>query len=216
MCLVATCGLRPMLGEGGLPKQNTVASPACKVQNILWCRAKEGDELTFLRGKQVMIGRNQLAIQSHPKRNCLNFWRSNVAWCQRRHPVMHSLMNRTTPKSWTPNMRRYIDLVFGNLLYISRDYIECQYTIRALSRSMSRPTENSFACLRHLCIYVSVGMYPKLSSSQIQRSPWTSSLHPWGLYLEAFSDSDWAKHRSSRKSVSPGVMFLFGNLLYSS
>jgi hypothetical protein len=31
-----------------------------------------------------------------------------------------------------------------------------------------------------------------------------------------FSDSDWAKHRSTRKSVSSGFIFLFGNLLYSS
>ena len=30
------------------------------------------------------------------------------------------------------------------------------------------------------------------------------------------SDSDWAKHRSSRKSVSSGFIFLFGNLLYRS
>ena len=39
---------------------------------------------------------------------------------------------------------------------------------------------------------------------------------PEDYTLEVFSDSDWAKHRSTRKSVSSGFIFLFGNLLYSS
>ena len=34
--------------------------------------------------------------------------------------------------------------------------------------------------------------------------------------MEVYSDSDWAKHRSTRKSVSSGHICLFGNLLYSS
>ena len=33
--------------------------------------------------------------------------------------------------------------------------------------------------------------------------------------LEVYSDSDWAKHKTTRKSVSAGCLFLFGNLLYS-
>ena len=34
--------------------------------------------------------------------------------------------------------------------------------------------------------------------------------------MEVYSDSDWAKHRSTRKNVSSGHICLFGNLLYSS
>jgi len=39
---------------------------------------------------------------------------------------------------------------------------------------------------------------------------------PEDYALEVFSDSDWAKHRSTRKSVPSGFIFLFRNLLYSS
>jgi hypothetical protein len=34
--------------------------------------------------------------------------------------------------------------------------------------------------------------------------------------MEVYSDSDWARYRSTRKSVSSGPICLFGNLLYSS
>jgi hypothetical protein len=40
--------------------------------------------------------------------------------------------------------------------------------------------------------------------------------NPEDYTLEIYSDSDWAKHRTTRRSVSAGYLFMFGNLLYSS
>ena len=42
----------------------------------------------------------------------------------------------------------------GVLLYISGDYVECQYAIRGLSQSMAKPTTQSMMCLRHLAQYL--------------------------------------------------------------
>ena len=39
-------------------------------------------------------------------------------------------------------------------IYISSDYVECQYTIRGLSQSMSSPSVEAMACLRHLAQYL--------------------------------------------------------------
>ena len=39
--------------------------------------------------------------------------------------------------------------------------------------------------------------------------------NPCDYTLEIYSDSDWAKHKQTRRSVSSGYLFLFGCLLYS-
>ena len=39
--------------------------------------------------------------------------------------------------------------------------------------------------------------------------------NPCDYTLQIYSDSDWAKHKQSRRSVSSGHLFLFGCLLYS-
>ena len=103
----------------------------------------------------------------------------------------------------------------GILVYISSYYVECQYTIRALSLSMSKPTGNSFACLRHLCMYL-LGCTQNCLLLTYKGHHGLLHYTPEDYALEVFSDSDWAKHRSTRKSVSSGFIFLFRNLLYSS
>ena len=42
----------------------------------------------------------------------------------------------------------------GILLYIASDFVECQYAIRGLAQTMSRPTVQAFICLGHLCLYL--------------------------------------------------------------
>ena len=98
-------------------------------------------------------------------------------------------MNPTTPKSWMPNMQRYIDHVLVFFLYISSDYIECQYSIRALSQSMSKPTVNSFACLRHLCMYL-LGCIENCLILTYKGHHGLLHYTPEDYRLEVFSDSD--------------------------
>ena len=42
------------------------------------------------------------------------------------------------------------------LLYVTSDFVECQYAIRGLSqsKSMSKPTKQSMECSRYLCTYL--------------------------------------------------------------
>ena len=80
---------------------------------------------------------------------------------------------------------------------------------------MSKPTVNSFACFPHLCMYL-LGCTQNCLLLTYKGHHGLLHYTPEDYTLEVFSDSDWAKHRSTRKSVSSGFIFLFGNLLYSS
>ena len=177
----------------------------------------EGDELTFLKREHVMVSPNELAIQSHPKHleklfELLKIKRSLMPKKAPGHPLLDEPDN--SKELDAQNAKIYRSCI-GILLYISSDYIECQYSIRALSQSMSKPTVNSFACLRHLCMYL-LGCMENCLILTYKGHHGLLHYTPEDYTLEVFSDSDWAKHRSTRKSVSSGFIFLFGNLLYSS
>ena len=71
-------------------------------------------------------------------------------------------------------------------------------------------------CMLATFVYVSVGMHPELSLLTYKGHHGLFHYTPEDYTLEVFSDSDWAKHRSTRKSVSSGFIFPFWNLRYSS
>ena len=91
----------------------------------------------------------------------------------------------------------------------------CQYTIRALSRTMSKPTKQSLMCLRHLALYL-LGCVDHCLLLTYKGHHGLLRHTPEDYTLEVFSDSDWAKHKQTRKSVSSGFICLSGNVLYSS
>ena len=164
-----------------------------------------------------MVRLDQLAIQSHPKHleklfELLKIKRSLMPKKTPGHPLLDEPDNS---KELDAQYAKIYRSCIGILLYISSDYIECQYTIRALSQSMSKPTVNSFACLRHLCMYL-LGCTENCLILTYKGHHGLLHYTPEDYTLEVFSDSDWAKHRSTRKSVPSGFIFLFGNLLYSS
>ena len=102
----------------------------------------------------------------------------------------------------------------GILLYISSDYTECQYTIRGLSQSMASPSVQAMACLRHLGQYL-LGCVDHATMLKYEAHQGLLHYNPCDYTLEVYSDSDWAKHKQTRRSVSAGYLFLFGCLLYS-
>ncbi|CAE7244295.1 RE1 [Symbiodinium sp. CCMP2592] len=108
----------------------------------------------------------------------------------------------------------------GILLYLAVDLIECQGAIRALSSYMTSPTRNAQAALRHLLKYLLEGQHHGLLLDRRNCYNGVSGEIPRPsqpiLCLEAFSDANWAAHRGSRKSVSSGMVFVAGCLLYSS
>ena len=98
---------------------------------------------------------------------------------------------------------------------MTSDFVECHYANRGLSQSMSKPTKQSMECLRYLCTYL-LGCTDQCLMLKYESHQGLLHYNPEDYTLEIFSDSDWAKHRTTRRSVSAGYLFMFGNLPYSS
>ena len=77
------------------------------------------------------------------------------------------------------------------------------------------PPKQSMECLRYLRNYF-LGCTDQCMMLKYESHQGLLHYNPEDYTLEIFSDSDWAKHRTTRRSVSSGYLFLFGNLLYSS
>ena len=73
----------------------------------------------------------------------------------------------------------------------------------------------AFLCLRHLCLYL-LGCVDHCTVMTYSDRQGLLHHTPTEYTMEVYSDSDWAKHRSTCKSFSSGHICLFGNLLYSS
>ena len=178
---------------------------------------EEGDELTFLKRKHVLISKDQLAIQSHPKHleKLFEHLKLNKKLAPKKTPG-HALLDEPDRSEELNGVdSKTFRSCVGILLYIASDYLECQYTIRALSQFMSRPTKHAMMCLRHLAQYL-LGCVDHCIILTYKGHHGLLHYTPEDYTLEVYSDSDWAKHRESRKSVSSGFLCLFGNVLYSS
>ena len=197
----------------------TVLLPALKARYKISSdvMSEEGDELTFLKRRHVLLSPNELAIQSHPKHleKLFELLKIGRGLRPKKTPV-HPLLDEDDKSELLDAEQASIyRSCIGILLYISSDYIECQYAIRGLSQSMSRPTRQSMECLRYLCTYL-LGCTDQCIVLKYESHQGLLHYNPEDFTLEIYSDSDWAKHRTTRRSVSSGYLFLFGNLLYSS
>ena len=189
-----------------------VPLPALNPREIM---AKENDELTFLKGKHTLISEGKMAIQSHPKHLeplfdllCIN--RRLKPKKTPGHPMLDE--PDTTAKLNAGDATVYRSCI-GILLYMSSDYVDCQYTIRGLSQSMASPSVQAMACLRHLAQYL-LGCTDHAMVLKYEAHKGLLHHNPCDYTLEIYSDSDWAKHKQTRRSVSSGYLFLFGCLLY--
>eukprot|EP00435_Cladocopium_sp_Y103_P017798 s442_g4.t1 len=179
--------------------------------------AEEGDELTFLKRRHVLLSPNELAIQSHPKHLEKLFELLKIGRGLRPEKTpAHTLLDEDDNSELLDAEQASIyRSCIGILLYISSAFVECQYAIRGLSQSMSKPTKQSMECLRYLCTYL-LGCTDQCIVLKYESHQRLLHYNPEEFTLEIYSDSDWAKHRTTRRSVSAGYLFLFGNLLYSS
>ena len=81
---------------------------------------------------------------------------------------------------------------------------------------MSKPTERSWMMLKHLGLYL---LDARTNVLQLQIKPnglWYSPETSDGIVLELFSDSDWAAHKATRRSVSACMIFFQGCMLHAS
>ena len=195
-----------------------VLLPALKAKYKISCEKVEnpGDELTFLKRRHMLLSENELAVQSHPKHleRLFDLMHINRNLKPKRTPGHPMLDEPDDTAELGPSDASTYRSCVGVLLYIAADYVECQYTIRGLSQCMAKPTVRALACLRHLCMYL-LGCIDHCIMLSYKAHHGLLHYNELDYTLEVYSDSDWAKHKTTRRSVSSGCLFLFGNLLYS-
>ena len=116
----------------------------------------------------------------------------------------------------------------GVCIYVGQERFDVQHSIRILSSYMSRPTKQAMNGLRKLVSYLQYSKDMRMKFDCVQKR--SSVFHRWNdvdleehssttsaanYRLEAFSDSDWASSKVSRKSTSCGVIFLNGCCVHS-
>ena len=116
-------------------------------------------------------------------------------------------MSPTKPTSCLLTRRRSIDLALASFFTLPATLLSVSMPIRGLAQTMSRPTVQAFICLRHLCLYL-FGCVDNCTVMTCTDHQGLLHYTPNEYTMEVYSDSDWAKHRSTRKSVSSGHICL--------
>ena len=177
----------------------------------------KGDEVTFLKRRHMLVTEFELAIQSHSKHleKLFELLKIGRGLRPKKTPVHPMLDEDDKSEMFDSHQAGIYRSCIGILLYVTSDLVECQYAIRGLSQSMSKPTKQSMECLRYLCIYL-LGCTDQCLMLKHESHQGLLHYKPEDYTLEIYSDSDWAKHRTTRRSVSAGYLLMFVNLLYSS
>ena len=165
----------------------------------------------------MLLSERELAIQNHPKHleKLFEMMKINRGLKPKQVPVHQLLDEPDETDELAPDKAKIFRSCIGILLYIASDFVECQYANRGLAQVMSKPSVQAFLCLRHLCLYL-LGCVDHCTVMTYSDHQGLLHYTPSEYTMEVYSDSDWAKHRSTCKSFSSGHICLFGNLLYSS
>ena len=174
-----------------------------------------GDSIEFLKRTHVLVEPGTIHIQRNSRHfdKLFEITGVKVSMHAKKTPC-HDLMNEPDKTNeLDPAKASLYRSAIGVLMYLSSDLIECAYTIRGLAQYMAKPTQRSWVLLRRLCLYrISVRhnvLRLKVKPNGLWHSPETDE----GPVLELFSDSDWATHKATRRSVSAGFAFFAGCLL---
>ena len=89
--------------------------------------------------------------------------------------------------------------------YLSTDRPDIQYAVKKLATSMSKPTNRNWQELKRL------GRYLKGEPRLVIKYNWQNPIS----VLTAYSDSDWAGDKKSRKSTSGGVIMIGSHYIKS-
>ena len=177
-----------------------------------------GDEINFLKRTHVLVEDNVIHIQQNRRHFDKLFEVVGVSSkLKAKKTPCHDLMNEPDDSSLLePDRASRFRSAIGILLYLANDLPECAYGIRGLSQYMSKPTERSWTLLKHLALCLLEGQFFALQLKIQPDGLWYSPENENGFVLELFSDSDWAAHKASRKSVSAGTILFRGCLLLAS
>ena len=170
-----------------------------------------GDSITFLKRKIVLENQLKLVMYPHPKHLDKLFELMGVkkTWKPKHTPAHAQVLEvMESPELGAQQSSTYRSAV-GILLYLSCDMVQCQWMIRHLAQSMSKPTLKAWTELRHLVQYL-LGC-TEYGLMMHYRSDFDGS----DFLLKTFTDSDWASNKGTRKSVS-ACCLMMNNCLLSS
>ena len=170
-----------------------------------------GDSITFLKRKIVLECQLKLVMYPHPKHFDKLFELMGVkkTWKPKHTPAHAQVLEvMESPELGAQQSSTYRSAV-GILLYLSCDMVQCQWMIRHLAQSMSKPTLKAWTELRHLVQYL-LGC-TEYGLMMHYRSDFDGS----DFLLKTFTDSDWASNKGTRKSVS-ACCLMMNNCLLSS
>ena len=169
-----------------------------------------GASVTFLK-RRLLLDSFKMIIYPHPKHFTRLFELVGVkkTWKPKNVPAHSQILECFETAELSPDRASTFRSAVGILLYLSCDMVECQWTIRHLAQSMSKPTEKAWIELRHLVQYLlgcmSFGLLMHYRSSHESTD----------LLLKIFTDSDWASNKGTRKSVSACCIMANTCLLHS-
>ncbi|CAE7716237.1 RE1 [Symbiodinium sp. CCMP2592] len=197
----------------------TLESKYCVSIRIL---EASGDTISFLKRHHTLLADGKMLLTPSAKHfeKLFSVMKIDERSAPKKTPYAPQLDEIDNSELLTCADAKAFRCAIGILLYLAVDLIECQGAIRALSSYMTSPTRNAQAALRHLLKYLLEGQHHGLLLDRRNCYNGVSGEIPRPsqpiLCLEAFSDANWAAHRGSRKSVSSGMVFVAGCLLYSS
>ena len=170
-----------------------------------------GDSITFLKRKIVLESKLKLVMYPHPKHFDKLFELMGVkkTWKPKHTPAHAQVLEvMESPELGAQQSSTYRSAV-GILLYLSCDMVQCQWMIRHLAQSMSKPTLKAWTELRHLVQYL-------LGCTEFGlMMHYQSDFDGSDFLLKTFTDSDWASNKGTRKSVS-ACCLMMNNCLLSS
>eukprot|EP00434_Breviolum_minutum_P041002 symbB.v1.2.036458.t1/scaffold5151.1/size30365/2 len=170
-----------------------------------------GDSITFLKRRIVLEDLLKLVVYPHPKHFDKLFELMGVkkTWKPKHTPAHAQVMEAVdSPELGAQQSSTYRSAV-GILLSLSCDMVQCQWMIRHLAQSMSKPTLKAWTELRHLVQYL-LGC-TGYGLMMHYRSDFDGS----DFLLKTYTDSDWASNKGTRKSVS-ACCLVINNCLLSS
>ena len=115
-----------------------------------------GDSITFLKRKIVLEDVLKLVIYPHPKHfdKLFELMVVKKTWKPKHTPAHGQVLEvMQSPELGAQQSSTYRSAV-GILLYLSCAMVQCQWMIRHLAQSMSKPTLKAWTELRHLVQYL--------------------------------------------------------------
>ena len=140
-------------------------------------------------------------------------------------PEHVDLVKEDKSKELGPEETKRFRSGLGSVLYLAQDRIDIQYASKCLASSMSKPTQQSLKCLKHLILYLAgtanrstrlpYSTKGKRLITRLNGQEDNDEIPPDESHVvEAYSDSDWGSlktpEKARRKSTSSGIIVLNG------